>query len=344
MIGVISVAKITIKELAKLAGVSQTAVSFILNGKPGVSEQTRRKVLEIIEQTNYKADRNSQRLALQKSFNICLAYLETSSPFDDLFYFEVAKGMLSKNNEFGYNIVLCKIEVENNNYRLPDVITSRDTDGVIIFQDINPQILFDIESYGIPCVVVDSHMDVGQISSVSHDAEKYTYEGVKYLLEQQHTQIGIISSSYIPDFWVQCFSGFTKAMSERGLLINPAWVQSTATNEDSSYQCMERILGAGSMPTGVFCGGDIFAIGAIRCLRDHGMRVPADVSIMGVDNIILGRYIDPPLTTIDLNKIEMGEIAIDLLIRKIEGAPCQSVVLNTAGVIRRGSVGVPRRI
>ncbi len=330
--------KFTIKEIAKLAGVSQTAVSFILNGKPGVSEQTRQKVLEIIEQTKYKADRNSQRLALKKSFNICLAYLETSSPFDDLFYFEVAKGMLSKSSEFGYNIVLCKIEVENNIYKLPDVITSRDTDGVIIFQDINPQIMFDIESYGVPCVIVDSHVELGQISSVSHDAEKYSYEGVNYLIEKGHSKIGIISSSYIPDFWMQCFSGYTKALAKHNFMINSAWVQSTAVNEDSAYQCMENIISADSLPTAIFCGGDIFAIGAIHCLKDHGIHVPDEMSIIGVDNIILGKYIDPPLTTIDLNKTEMGEVAIGLLIKKIEGGQCDSIVLNAAGIISRGSV------
>lgn len=330
--------KFTIKEVANLAGVSQTAVSFILNGKPGVSDQTRRKVLKIIEQTNYKADRNSQRLALKKSFNICLAYLETSSPFDDLFYFEVAKGMLSKSSEFGYNIVLCKIEVENNNYKLPDVITSHDTDGIIIFQDINPQIMFDIESYGIPSVVVDSHIDLGQISSVSHDAEKYSFEGVSYLIESGHSKIGIIGSSYIPSFWIQCFSGYTKALEKHNLMINPAWVLNTAANEDSAYQCMEKIINADSLPTAVFCGGDIFAIGAIRCLKDKGIRVPDEISIIGVDNIMLGRYIDPPLTTIDLNKTEMGEVAIGLLIKKIEGRQCTSIVLNTAGIISRGSV------
>lgn len=251
-----------------------TAVSFILNGKPGVSEQTRRKVLEMIKQTNHKADRNSQRLVLKKSFHICLAYLETSSPFDDLFYFEVAKGMPSKNSEYGYNIVLCKIDVENSNYKLPDVITSRDTDGVIIFQDINPQIMFDIESYGISCVVVDSHIDVGQISSVSNDAEKYSDEGVRYLLERGHEKTGILSSSYIPNFWLQCFSRFTKALSERNLMINPAWVQNTAVNEDSAYLCMEKIIGSGALPTAVFCGGDVFAIGAIRCLKIMACACP----------------------------------------------------------------------
>ena len=331
-------AKLTIKELAKLAGVSQTAVSFILNGKPGVSEQTRQKVLEIIEQTNYKVDRNSQRLALKKSFNICLAYLETSSPFDDLFYFEVAKGMLSKSSEFGYNIVLCKIEVAKNHYKLPDVITSCDTDGIIFFQDINPQIMYEIESYGIPCVVVDVHAEAGQVPSVSHNAEQYTYEGVSFLLQNGHTEIGIISSCYISDFWMQIFSGYTKALSEHGLFINPAWVQNSAVNEDGAYACMDRILRAGPTPTAIFCGGDIFAIGAMRCLKDRGIHVPDQISIMGVDNIILGTYVDPPLTTINLDKLEMGEIAIGLLIQKIEGKPCESVVLNHSGIIQRGSV------
>lgn len=336
-------AKFTIRELAKLAGVSQTAVSFVLNGKPGVSEKTRQTVLEIIEQTNYKSDRNSKRLALKRSFNICLAYLETSSPFDDLFYFEVAKGMLCRNTEYGYNIVLCKIEVENNEYRLPEVITSRDTDGVIIFQDVNPQIIGDIESYNVPCVVVDSHTSSGQISSVRYDAEKYTYEGIKYLIEKGHSKIGIISSSYIPEFWAQSYAGYTRALSEHNLMINPTWVQSTAVSEETAYQCMENVIRFGSLPSAFFCGGDIFAIGAMRCLKDHGIVVPDDVSIIGVDNIMLGRYVDPPLTTIDLNKLEMGEIAISLLTKKIDGEPCESVVLNTAGIISRGSVSELQR-
>ena len=100
--------KLTIRELAQLAGVSPTAVSFVLNDRPGVSDETRRRIQAIIDQTNFKADRNSKRLSMHKSFNICLAYLDTSNPFDDLFYFEVAKGMVDSSNEYGYNIVLNK--------------------------------------------------------------------------------------------------------------------------------------------------------------------------------------------------------------------------------------------
>ena len=102
--------KLTIKEIAKMAGVSVTAVSFVLNEKPGVSEETRKKVQAIIEETGFKPSLNSKRLVLNKSFNISLIVNPYSSPFEDLFYFEIMNGILSQGTKHGYNIVINKLQ------------------------------------------------------------------------------------------------------------------------------------------------------------------------------------------------------------------------------------------
>ena len=330
--------KLTIRELAQLADVSQTAVSYVLNGKPGVSDKTRRRILDIIAQTNYKADRNSKRLALHKSFNICLAYLDTSNPFDDLFYFEVAKGMVDCSNAYGYNIVLNKIDRRSSGLGLPEVITAKDADGVIIFQDVDEQLIRTIESYSIPCLVLDSYAKIDGALSIGTDATAFTEEAVQYLIAKGHRKIGVICSNFIPDYWTQVYNGFASAMLKEHLLINPAWMQNTTRDEVTAYRCMENILKYSPLPTAVFCVGDIYAIGAMRCIKEHGLRVPEDISVLGADNIILGRYCEPALTTVNLSKVEMGRKALDLLIRRINAEPVESIRLSSHGIVERASV------
>ena len=310
--------KLTIRELARLAGVSPTAVSFVLNNRPGVSDETRAHIQEIIEQTNFKANRNSKRLSQQRSYNICLAYLETSNPFDDLFYFEVAKGMVDGSNEYGYNIVLNKIVETEGTIALPEIITAKDADGVIIFQD--------------------AYANKNGILSIGSNARSFSREAVEYLIRNGHTKIGIIGSSFIPDYWIQVNDGYATAMLEHGLMINPAWVQNTAVDEVSAYRCMENILRHEPRPTAIFCAGDVYAISAMQCIKDHGMNVPEDISIIGADNIILSRFCEPALTTVDLSKHELGRQALEMLVHRINGETIQSVRLDSGGIIERASV------
>ena len=333
-----SKSKLTIRELAQLAGVSPTAVSFVLNGKPGVSDETRRRIRAIIEQTNFKADRNSKRLSMHKSFNICLAYLDTSNPFDDLFYFEVAKGMVDSSNEYGYNIVLNKIRQNGDGPALPDIITAKDADGVIIFQDVDQQLVRAIESYSIPCLVVDSYANQEGVLHIGTDATGFSTEAMEYLIQKGHEKIGIIGSSYISDYWVQAYDGFVSAMLSHNLMINPAWIQNTAKDEASAYRCMERILKYDPLPTAVFCVGDIYAISAMQCIRDRGLNIPGDISIIGADNIIPSRYCEPALTTVNLRKNEMGKLALEMLVRRINGEQVTSVRLGSQGIVERASV------
>ena len=121
--------KLTVKEIAKMAGVSVTAVSFVLNDKPGVSAETRKKVQKIIQETGFRPNLNSKKLLLNKSFNISLMINSFSSPFEDLFYFEITRGILNRSRKYNYNIVMSKPVMAQS--ELPDIVYSGDTDGMI---------------------------------------------------------------------------------------------------------------------------------------------------------------------------------------------------------------------
>jgi len=330
--------KLTIKDIAKMAGVSPTAVSFVINNKEGVGEETRKRVEDVIKKTNFKPSLNSRRLFFKKSFNISIVVNYNSSPFDNLFYMEIAKGILEKSKEYGYNIVFTDISFEGNKFILPDIIKQNDTDGIIFLQDTEKTVLNEIDRYNIPCVVIDAHSLNDNVTSIYVDYVLACYTATRYLIDNGHKAIAFIGSSYLPEFYLQAFSGFRKALEEAQISIPPSWIQIDAIDEVSSYECMERILKKNPIPTAVFCAGDIFAIGAIKCSKDHGYRIPKDLSFTAVDDILLSRYIEPKLTTVRIDMTKMGILALELIVKKINGEQMESVMIESDNLIVRESV------
>lgn len=332
------VQKLTIREIAKMAGVSPTAVSFVINSKPGVSDETRRKVNEVIKNTNFVPSMNSRRLFFKKSYNISIVINKTSSPFDNLFYFEIAKGLLEKSKQYGYNIVFTDVDIKGSTIILPDIIKHNDTDGVIFLQDTDKVVLKEIDKNNIPYVVVDAHSTPENITVVAADYELSSYFAVSYLIKSGHKDIAFIGSSFIPGFHMQVFGGYKRALDEINASVPLSWIQNDAVDETSSYKCMEKILCSKSAPTAVFCAGDIFAIGAMKCTKENGFGVPKDISFISIDDILLSRYFETKLTTIRIDMTQMGKIAMELIIKKINNEPVKSVIVESNNLIIRDSV------
>lgn len=327
--------KLTVKEIAKMANVSVTAVSFVLNDKPGVSEATRAKVQQIIDETGFKPNLNSKKLVMNKSFNITLMINSFSSPFDDLFYFEITRGILSRSRKYNYNITIAR--VSSSKPQLPDTVYSGDTDGIIFMQDISEKLIDKAVASGVPSIIVDSHSISKKIPSIAPDYRKATYDATKYLIAHGHTNIAMIASDTVLDFYKQSLLGFCDAMNEAGLTANPESCGIGARDEESAYKASEKLISGGNTPTAIVCTVDSFAIGAMRCAKDMGFSVPNDISFIGIDDILLSRYIEPKLTTMGIDKVEMGKMAMDMLLEQIEGNSVQSVMLPME-LIERDSV------
>ena len=328
--------KITIRDIAELADVSPSAVSLVLNNKKGVGEKKRRQILDIIHRTNFHPNLNSKRLYFQKSYNISVVTKEISSPFSDIFYFDVTKGVLEKCKEFGYNMLLT--DIPNGSINLPECIYSSDADGIIFFQDMEKELLGEAQQLGIPFVIVDDHTNDDSFSYINADCKLSSYVATKHLIDNGHRKIAFIGSSYLPNFFTQSFSGFKQAMDEIGATIPPAWIQKNAVDEMSAFLCMERILDSGNIPTSVYCAGDIYAIGAMNCVKKRGFTVPDQMSFVGIDDILLSRYVEPALTTVRIDPIEMGRLSMDLLIRKINGEKVTGIMVESDNLIKRNSV------
>lgn len=330
--------KLTIKEIARMAGVSTTVVSFVINNKPGVNENTRRRVMDVLEKTGFQPSLTSRRMIYKKSFNISVVRRRDSSPFNNLFYYEIAQGLVEKSENYGYNIIFTNSPEADGRSGLPEIIRQKDTDGVIFLQDAETGLLNELESRGIPFVVVDSHNDDGQILSVRADYQTAARTATAHLVENGHRSVAFISSSFVPNFYKRVFAGFREALNARNLPIPSGWIQMDAEDEESAWRAMDAILSQKEKPTAVFCATDHLAIGAMNCATERGYAVPGDLSFVGIDDILLSHYVKPGLTTVRIDKFEMGSMAFEMLMRKINGEAVESRTVQSDNLIVRGSV------
>lgn len=309
----------TIRKIAEAAGVSVAAVSYVLNGKKGVSEKKREQILSLIKEMNYTPNLNSRRLILKRSFNLMVSLDTNVSTLNNSFYTEVLSAIVNRATELGYNIVLYSDNISENNDSLFHALDQKNADGIVFLRDISSELQSSIEKMGVPFVVVDSHRTNPDYPCVRSDNNLASYIATKHLLDLGHRRIAFIGMDRLPDFYVRTFLGYKRALSEFSVPIHPDWIQPDAYDENSAQQCMARILDCSEVPTAVFCASDLYAIGAMNYIQQHGYLVPHDFSICGIDNIPFSRYYYPALTTVHIDAKKMGTSAVDILTSLING-------------------------
>lgn len=330
--------RMTIREIAAAAGVSTAAVSYVLNDRKGVSDETRSKIQGVIDRYGYERNINSVRLVSSRSFNIRIAIQNRSSPFHDFFFYEIAQGVLEGSARAGYNIVFSNLSDAGSAEEFVRSINRADTDGIIFFLDVDPDLIRRVQEEQIPAVVIDGHETDSGVVQVLADYRLAAKRATVALLEHNRRNLSLLGSSLVRGYFNQVFQGFREATVEAGVSVPLEWVLSDNDNEEDARESMLRLLDTGARPNGVVCASDILAVGAIRALKAAGHSVPEEVSVVGIDDIVLSRYIEPALTTIRIDKVRMGRIAVDLLLELIDGKSVESVVIPSEDLIFRNSV------
>lgn len=309
--------KLTIADIAHIAGVSQSAVSIVMNNRPGVSEQTREKIQQIIRENNYTPNVNSRKLSTNKSFNIFIAVDTEYASFEDAFYNSALMGIIGQCTKNGYNAVLVDLTQDTEGSILMRAINQKNVDGVIFLQSIRDAFQKVCVSAELPFVVLDAHELLNATPSVRCDYKAATERAVQFLLQQGHKRIALFGMGEIPAFFKETRAGYSNALSSFGFTMDQSYVHSVIPTSDSVDRAIENLLSY-RMPDAVFCTGDLIAIYAIQCLNRRGLRVPEKISVMAMDNINASMLCTPTLTTIDIDKHKMGTEAVTMLIRLID--------------------------
>ncbi len=330
--------KITIKEIADLAGVSPTAVSFVINNRKGISDEVRNHIKDIIDREGFVPNAHTRKLNLGKSFNVQVVLKQNLSPFCNMFYLEILQGILNESVNFDYSIVLSDITCLKNESRLFNSISSKDVDGIIFISDASQGLFSKVNSLDIPFIIVDTQHKDCNYNNIRIDYYNAAKTSVEYLISKGHNSIAFIGMETNPLFYLNTFSGYKKALENNDLTVNPTWIQASAYDEESSYVCMENILKSNKIPTAVFCASDVFALTAMKCAKDKGYSLPYDISFFGMDDVRLSRYITPALSTLSIDTDFMGRIAMKSIINIINKKPFTNIVLPSNNINERESV------
>ena len=332
--------KMTIKEIARLAGVSTSAVSIVLNNRPGVSENTRKKVQEIIRQNNYVPNPNSRRLLLDRSDNITVLLAKDRRDLSNQFYVELNNEIVPECDKAGCNLVYAFYEVTSDGKVIfPRIIEHRDTGGIIFLGSPPIQVQQKIISYEIPFVISDTHEPQPDIPSVYTDYCRASYSATSYLIQNGHREIGYLGYES-PKYMQKTLEGFQFALRDGGCLYHPEWVLTSPNSDKISFERSSYWESTGKIPSAIFCTSDFIAIGCLQYFQKNGLNVPADISLISIDDILLASYVTPRLTTVRIDKPGIARASIALLLDRISKR-CklpENISVPVGEIIERDSV------
>jgi len=305
----------SISRIAKLAGVSTATVSKILNGKDqAISEATRQKVLEIIEKEGYIPNTIAKSLKVKNTKTIGLILPDVMNPF----FSEMARGVEDSADRLGYSVILCntdnKAEKENKYFQ---VLQSKRVDGIII-SAVESKNDFFFNNNVTPIVLMDRDIETDKpVGKIKIDNVRCTYDATTFLITKGCKNIGFISSDTLNALSEDRLKGYIKALEDNNMPYSNDVVYLKDYSVETGYFGAISLIEKSKID-GICCGNDLIAIGAIKALKEKGINVPKDVKVIGLDDIFICGYIDPPLTTIRQPVYDMGREAVNLLIDMIE--------------------------
>jgi len=331
---------LTIKDIAKKAGVSTATVSKVMNGYDDIGEKTKAKVQRIIKENNYRPNANAQSLRTKKSFLVGLFFKDhQDSGLKHPFFRGIISGLedtLIKNN---YDMILFAANWEDQ-FSYLDKCQFRNVDGAILMGvPKNDSKIPELLEAEIPSVFIDLDVEDKKASYIISDNVNGARQAVRHLSELGHNKIAIITGESITIPTKMRLKGFKEEMKKQNNPVKKEWIVESCYSVDCGYNGMQQLLSLEEQPTAVFCQGDEIAVGAIKAVKKAGLKVPDDFSIVGFDDIEISQYLNPALTTIRQKKEKMGAEAAEMILTMINN-PDKKVehkIIDTEFVLRNST-------
>ncbi|ODQ00681.1 HTH-type transcriptional repressor PurR [Salinivibrio sp. SS2] len=317
----------TIKDVARLAGVSTTTVSHVINKTRFVAEKTTEKVWQAVEELNYAPSAVARSLKCNTTRTLGMLVTKSTNPF----FAELVHGVEDYCYKQGYTLILCNTEGNLEKQRdYLRMLSEKRVDGLIVVcSDLNEDLMLLLEKKrDLPMVVMDwgsHHIDTDRIED---NAELGGYLATKHFIDNGHTKIGCISGQMDKNTCKHRLNGYFRALKEANITVNENWLIEADFEADQAQIAAKQLATMSDRPTAVFCFNDIMALAAISTFNEHGLKVPDDISVIGYDNIDLTEYFSPPLTTIHQPKRRLGKTAVKLLLARIANNETQQQVFE----------------
>ncbi|MBO8155669.1 MAG: LacI family DNA-binding transcriptional regulator [Bacillaceae bacterium] len=331
--------KVTIKDIAKLAGVSPGTVSKIINNYQDVGEETKKRVLKIMEETGYSSIR-AQKEAAYRSNIIGVIYAgKINADFNHPFFIEVMNSFKKSIGALGYDLLFFSNEKEEEDFY--DRAIQHKVDGVLIISGEEVQSsIYELDKSNIPCIGVDIQLNGKQSAYIMTDNYKISAKVVEHFYLNGFRNIGFIGGLQGSPVAEIREEGFRNTMKEFGLTVHEEWIAHGDFFAESGYQAMKSILkNSNNYPEAVFATSDHMAFGAMKAIKEMGLKIPDDIALVGCDDVDACNYTDPPLTSVHQDKEKIGRLAAYMLHDVINNKIQPSTVMVEPELIIRASCG-----
>jgi DNA-binding LacI/PurR family transcriptional regulator len=336
-------------DIAALAGVSQPTVSRALRGDRTVSEATRKRIEAIARQLNYTVDKNASNLRSGQSHTLALLFFEDPTPDDSLInpFFLSMLGSITRTCALrGYDL-LTSFQQLSNDWHV-DYEDSRKADGIILlgygdYEDYRAR-LDQLVAQGTHFVRWGSVQPDQPGATIGCDNFRGGYDAGSHLIALGRRRIAFLgqASSHYPEFEDR-YRGLVEAMRTAGIDADPRLQVDAITTEASGHEAAQTLIARGVRFDAIFAASDLIAMGAMRALEGHGLDVPADISVVGFDDLPAASLAHPPLTTIAQDYRRAGEFLVDTLLARIRGEPTDTTILPPRLVVRASTAPLPVR-
>jgi LacI family transcriptional regulator len=337
-------ARATIRDMARLAGVSIATVSRVLNNRPDVAPETREAVMRIVREHGFTTNRSARGLSAGRTGIVGVTVPFVQAPYFALILAGAAEALYEQD----MRVILCPVRHEHDReVTLLGRLMHGTTDGAILLLPSETSVeLAALQRYGYPFVVVDPREPLGEgVPCVSAAHASGAKAATQHLLELGHRRIAAITG---PRDWTatdERLSGFHGAHVAAGILPDPQLIVPSDFLMEGGHRAAAAILDGADPPTAIFCFNDNLAVGAVRAARERGLRVPEDLSIVGFDDSELASVLSPELTSVRQPLAEMGRMAVSLLVRLLDSQRVEAlrVELATRLIVRESSGPAPVR-
>jgi len=331
---------LTIGDIARIAKVSKTTVSRVINNSSLVNKQTKKKVLKVIEEMNFTP--NALARSLTKKTNKTIGFLipDILNPF----YMEIIQSIEEVVSKQGFSMYLCVTnqDPKKEEFYLNEMLERRTSGLIVVCTSINNSELLEKARKNIKMVSI--HADIEGVDKIDTTGEQGTFEIIEHLISLGHKKIGFIGYRFDIVALNNRLLGYKKALEKHRIPIRDEYILEGTVLGNSGYYMTNKLLDLDDPPTAIHCFNEYLAMGAYMAISERNLKIPQDISLTGFDDLFMSKLIRPRLTTVSQPISTMGQIAGELLIKNIlEGAKpvSQSIVLPTKLIIR-DSTAPPR--
>ncbi|WP_281818013.1 LacI family DNA-binding transcriptional regulator [Vallitalea longa] len=327
----------TIQDVAHEAGVSVATVSRVINNNDNVSTNTKNKVLKAINKLEYTPNLLGRNLRKKRTYKVLVLVPTLSNEF----YSEIVRGVEDVASKDNYYVMVCSTHSNKETEKAYlNMFYNQLIDGIIFTApEMSGEEMMDIANK-YPVIQCSEYIRDSEVSWVSINNYQASYDAIKYLIDIGHKDIAIIGSENGFVSSIKRQQGYMKALQHNNIKINNDYIiQTNYEYEDGINGCI-KLMNLEKPPTAIFCGSDAIAVGVIRQLTKQGIQVGEEISVIGFDDTNFAAYYNPPITTISQPRYEMGKIAMELLLRKINNIKCKNeyIILDHKLTIRESTI------